>query len=95
MKHIKYECRGHHEYGGCQFCDGGLFACTICRGMEGSLPTDCPGVKMTQEQQDQVYAGQIDYREERGWVKPDGNGTSMGDMDIRITNNKKCLTNNS
>ena len=38
---------------------------------------------MTQQQQDDVYAGKLDFRKGRGWVTPDGTGTSMGDMDIK------------
>jgi hypothetical protein len=84
-KHIEYICKGGHDYLGCQFCDGGLFSCTVCGGFEGSLPTDCPGARMNEVQQDDVYAGRIDYRDGRGWVKPDGTGHSMGDTDIRVT----------
>lgn len=39
----------------------GLKHCKICGGAEGSLPTDCPGVKMTPEQDDAVYQGLLDY----------------------------------
>jgi len=35
---------------------------------------------MTPQQQCDVYEGRIDFREGRGWVKPDGTGKSMGDM---------------
>lgn len=80
MQHTEYVCRCHRPY--CQFCDGGLFACTVCKGFEGSLPTDCPNVKMTSEQEEAVYAGTLDYREGRGWVAPDGTGKSMGDSRI-------------
>lgn len=83
MKHLAYVCKGGHDQPGCQFCDGGLFACTICNGFEGSVPTDCPGVPMTEEQADAVYDGKLDYREFRGWVEPDGTGNSMGDSAIR------------
>jgi hypothetical protein len=38
---------------------------------------------MTPQQEEDVYAGKIDYRDGRGWVKPDGTGKSMGDDDIR------------
>lgn len=84
MKHTKYICKGGHDYPGCIFCDGGLFLCTVCKGFEGTLPTDCPGVKMTEGQSDAVYAGMLDYREGRGWVKPDGTGRSMGDVDVQV-----------
>ena len=83
MQHTKYECKCNHQF--CQFCDGGLFVCTVCGGFEGSLPTDCPTEKMTQDEQDQIYGGQLDYREGSGWVRPDGTGRSMGDTDIRYS----------
>ena len=82
MKHTEYICKGGHDYQGCMFCNGGLFFCTVCNGFEGTLPTDCPGIRMTEKQADDVYAGKIDYREDRGWVDPDGTGTSMGDTAI-------------
>lgn len=50
----------------CPICDGGLAVCEICEGMEGSLTTECPGVKMTIEQQDSVYNKHIDFYD-RGW----------------------------
>ena len=75
---------GGHDYPGCQFCDGGLFACTICGGFEGTLTTDCFNEKVDDEKLEEVYAGKLDYRENRGWIKPDGTGTSMGDTDIKI-----------
>jgi hypothetical protein len=83
MEHTKYICKGGHDSLGCMFCDGGLFACTVCGGAEGSLATDCPGVQMTPEQGDAVYAGTLDWRDGRGWVEPDGTGKSMGDSEIR------------
>jgi hypothetical protein len=82
VKHTEFICKGGHDYISCQFCDGGLFACTVCDGAEGSLPTDCPGTKMTTEQSDAVYAGDLDYREGRGWGTPDDTGSSMGDRTI-------------
>lgn len=61
--HVPYKCAGDHdERRGCMFCDGGLFACAICGALEGATPTDCPGVSMTPEQIDAIYAGELDYR---------------------------------
>lgn len=82
IEHVRYECKCNKPY--CQFCDGGLLACTVCDGFEGSIPTDCPGVPMTQQQADDVYAGKVDYRDGRGWIEPDGTGKSMGDTDVRV-----------
>lgn len=39
-----------------------LAHCKVCGGAEGSLPTDCPGVKMTSEQEDKVYGCELDFR---------------------------------
>ena len=53
MKHDLYE---PERYEGCA-------ACRICGGMEGSIPTECPGIKMTAEQSDDVYEGRADFRD--------------------------------
>ena len=42
--------------------DDELLHCKRCGGAEGSLPTECPGEKMTEEQEQQVYDGDTDYR---------------------------------
>lgn len=42
--------------------DDGLLHCKVCNGGEGSLPTDCPGRRMTASEEDQVYGGTLDYR---------------------------------
>lgn len=41
--------------------EDGLFHCKVCNGAEGSLPIDCPGVKMPTETQACVYAGMLDF----------------------------------
>ena len=43
-------------------CHGGLALCTRCGGLEGTLPTDCPGERMQWPVSDEVYAGEIDFR---------------------------------
>lgn len=53
---------------GCHLCHGGIAICTTCNGMEGSLTTDCPGSRVTREQDEAVYAGELDYRRGEGWV---------------------------
>lgn len=58
-KHRLYECPARCD--GCMFCNGGLALCTVCGGGEGSLPTDCPGEKMTDLVEASVYAGRTDY----------------------------------
>lgn len=60
MKHIFYKCPDSCE--GCQFCNGGLALCTVCNAGECELPTDCPGVRLTDALRASVCAGQIDYQ---------------------------------
>ncbi len=83
MKHTRATCNGKcgQPYG-CNLYN--LFLCSVCGGAEGSLPTDCPGVKMSADQEEKVYGGSLDYREDKGWCEPDGTGDSMGDADIRM-----------
>ena len=54
---------------GCMLCHGGLALCTVCRGLEGSLPTDCPGEQMGDEVAKAVYAGERDFVRGRGWIE--------------------------
>jgi hypothetical protein len=61
----------HHcerDCAGCMFCEGGLAYCVTCGGGEGSLPTDCPGYRMPQPVERDVYAGVLDYRRVEGWT---------------------------
>ena len=46
---------------------GGLFSCTVCGGAEGSLPTECPGVRMSADRADDVYADMWDFKGGR-WI---------------------------
>lgn len=64
MEHVKHEC---HDYD-CYVCSSGLLLCSVCGGAEGSLPTECCGVRMTNEQQDNIMAKKLDYVNGE-WVK--------------------------
>ena len=58
------------DYGrSCPICDGGLVSCTVCRGAESCLPTECPEEPMSSEQMDAVTAGRLDFKRGR-WVRP-------------------------
>lgn len=71
--HVAYECpKGCN---GCAYCDGGLLLCTRCGGLEGSLPSACPGQKMTDTQERDVYAGALDFRADQ-WVNAPSGGVS-------------------
>lgn len=43
--------------------EDGLAHCKVCHGAEGSLPTQCPQRKMSDAEEDAVYAAQLDYRD--------------------------------
>lgn len=51
MEHTLYEPKGYE----------GLSACSVCRGAEASLPTECPGEKMSAELQDEVQFHKKDF----------------------------------
>lgn len=51
----------------CSFCGGGLGACVVCGGAEGSLPTECPGARMSEIDEQSVYRGVLDFRNGR-WI---------------------------
>lgn len=64
-KHVWYRCGPQCD--GCMYCEGGLGFCTVCRGGEGSLPTECPGEAMPMLVADEVYAGRLDFKDGK-WV---------------------------
>jgi hypothetical protein len=66
-RHLRYRCPPDCER--CCICEGGLYSCVTCGGAEGSLPTDCPGRRMTSEEQDEVYAERLNYVRGAGWVE--------------------------
>lgn len=45
----------------------GCAECAICWGFEGSLPSECPGRRMTRGEAQRVYAGALDFRAGRWW----------------------------
>lgn len=61
--HAAGECRSDPS---CMFCDGGLFACSVCDALEGKRTTDCPGAPYGDRDAD-VYAGKVDYLDGR-WI---------------------------
>ena len=66
--HVQVECRDLNCGGKCNACC--LSICGICGGAEGSLPMECPGVRMTDQQECAVYAGILDYFD-AAWHKID------------------------
>ncbi len=60
-KHTLYKCPPECDHPHCPICEGGLALCIVCGGAEGSLPTDCPGYKMSQTQEDNVFNKTLDF----------------------------------
>lgn len=56
-KHVYHKCNDDR----CCVCNGGLASCDVCGGGEASLPTECPGVGMTEEQSRAVRYGKLDF----------------------------------
>ncbi len=64
--HIQATCDGKcSEPYGCTLCN--LFYCTVCRGAEGSLPSECPGKPISEENQQLIYQGTLDFRD-GSWI---------------------------
>ena len=38
-----------------------LGLCKICGGAEGSMPTNCPGRRLTGDELDAIFAGRLDF----------------------------------
>lgn len=62
----------------CPICDGGLALCRVCRGVECSLPTECPGRELTDQEEDDICAGRLDYI----------NGKWINDSELPETNRR-------
>lgn len=54
-----YALRNQHDY---YDREDGLAHCKICGGAEASLPTDCPGVRMSEVEEGAVQAGLFDFK---------------------------------
>lgn len=81
MEHTRHQCACSRT--SCPYCGGGLYACDLCGGAEGTLSTDCPGCATPSVFLPMIADGKLDFRTSEGWVRPDGRGTSNGDRDIR------------
>lgn len=51
--------------------EDGLAHCKICGGAEASLPTNCPGTRMSEEIADEVQAGKLDFIDGK-WIAKGG-----------------------
>jgi hypothetical protein len=76
---MKHDARMKHKYvvhapdceiRHCPICEGGLALCSVCGLAEGSLTMSCPGVVVSSQDSDKVYAGLLDYVD-GAWVTQD------------------------
>ena len=58
-KHIQMQCKSKNCSGACNAC--GLKRCSVCNGAETSLPTECPGRRMSAFEKMGVVNGIFDY----------------------------------
>lgn len=73
--HTPYHCQRPCTRNGCPYCDGGLLLCTRCGGLEGSLPSQCPGQRMARSTEEAVYAGYLEFRD-GVWINAPSGGAS-------------------
>lgn len=78
LQHVWLVCNCNRT--ACMFCDGGLSACTVCGGFEGSLPTHCPGAEMGQFTEQKVYTTDLDFVN-GAWVRNPRKGGLTGAFD--------------
>ena len=71
----------------CEHCC--LSVCEVCGGAEGSLTTDCPGVHVDHDRQQEIYETTLDYTDERGWhVARNDDGTPNAKRSPRFEGTK-------
>lgn len=67
-----------HKLHGRWCCDGGtadncvlcvLSYCPTCGGGEASLPTHCPGRRMSLQEEDLIQQGKLDFDFRFGWTE--------------------------
>jgi len=83
MKHTWFKCKQPCTKSYCMFCDGGIGYCTVCKGFEGTLTSECCGFELNKYLQDAVYKGGLDYKDGKWLVdnerrREDGKTVSKG-----------------
>lgn len=66
--HVQMACTDNYCGGSCNACC--LAWCSVCGGGEASLPTECPGERMSYERGEEVGSGALDWTADRGWHAP-------------------------
>lgn len=52
----------------CMICSAGLAICTVCKGAEGELTTECCGRVLTEQEKNDIYNKEIDFKN-GNWMK--------------------------
>lgn len=65
--HVPVKCTSKDCHG-CMFCAGGLYACSVCGGGEGSMTSQCPGRRLTETELEKVYAEEVDFFHNQWWI---------------------------
>lgn len=68
LDHVLYKCPPGCRKTFCNYCDGGLAFCTVCKGGESQLPQECPGRVMTECEMRLVSVGRLDFVGGK-WIK--------------------------
>lgn len=63
--HVQAKCSKGNCGGTCYPCT--LAVCDVCGAYEGGLTTDCPGVRVDFDKQEEVYTTDLDYTDDKGW----------------------------
>jgi hypothetical protein len=62
MDHVYFKHEKCDNPGRCQYCDGGLAFCIVCRCGEAELPTECPGHKISPSDREDIMEGRLDFK---------------------------------
>lgn len=70
MLHVEWKCtKGWAECDKCNYdTHSELFVCAVCGGFEGILPTECPGRRLTEEEENGIYKKNWDFKNNE-WTK--------------------------
>lgn len=70
MDHVEWKCTlGWEKCNQCNYdSHWELFMCAVCGGAEGTLPSECPGRLLTQEEEDGIYHKGWNFKNDQ-WMK--------------------------
>lgn len=66
--HVQMPCTGEGGCGSCNACN--LAWCRVCGCGEAGLPTDCPGARVSYDDEQRIVRGELNYTDAAGWHDP-------------------------